>query len=526
MVTSIRQVYRGAGVAAAALLILAACSGGGSSKPQGWVKGTFQPASDFYAKCASPRTGTDPITGQPYPDTSGTTLDENNWLRSWSNDTYLWYNEIQDVDPANYTPATYFPILKTFATTPSGAQKDRFHFTYPTTQWEQLSQSGVSAGYGATFSIISGTPPRSIVVAYTQPNSPATASTVNLARGAQILTVDGVDVVNSNTTAAINSLNAGLFPSNTGETHTFTIQDLGASTTRSITMTSTTVTETPVQDIMTIADSNGAIGYMVFNDHIATAEQELIDAINQLKTAGVTDLILDLRYNGGGYLDIASELAYMIAGPATAGQTFELTQFNNKHPNVDPVTGMAIQPMPFHDTALGLSATAGQALPSLDLSSVYVITGSGTCSASESIINSLRGVGVSVYEIGSTTCGKPYGFYPTDDCGTTYFTIQFRGVNAINFGDYPDGFSPDNVASPVGVPIAGCQVADDFTHALGDTSEARLAAAIQYRDTATCPTVTGLTSMTALTVPGTAPRSAVEAYTPKSAWLENRILRR
>ena len=68
----------------------------------------------------------------------------------------------------------------------------------------------------------------------------------------------------------------------------------------------------------------GPVGYMQFNDHIATAEGGLIDAINTLKTAAITDLVLDIRYNGGGYLDIASELAYMIAGPTpTAGRTFE-----------------------------------------------------------------------------------------------------------------------------------------------------------------------------------------------------------
>ncbi len=59
-------------------------------------------------------------------------------------------------------------------------------------------------------------------------------------------------------------------------------------------------------------------------------------------------------------------------------------------------------------------------------------------------MNGLRGVNVQVIQIGTTTCGKPYGFYPQDNCGTTYFSIEFRGVNAQGFGDYPDGFSPSN----------------------------------------------------------------------------------
>src|SRR5262249_29889525 len=167
----------------------------------------------------------------------------------------------------------------------------------------------------------------------------------------------------------------------------------------------------------TISTATGMVGYMLFNNQLAQAEKELVTAVNTLKSAGITDLILDIRYNGGGYLDIASELAYMIASPgAAAGQTFELVQFNAKHASTDPVTGDPIAPTGFHNTSLGLSVTKGQALPNLGLSRVFVLTTSGTCSASEAVMNSLQGVGVQVIQIGSTTCGKPYGFYPADNC--------------------------------------------------------------------------------------------------------------
>jgi hypothetical protein len=213
----------------------------------------------------------------------------------------------------------------------------------------------------------------------------------------------------------------------------------------------------------------------------------------------------------------------MIAGPArTGGKTFELTVFNNKHLSVDPVTGDPIQPLGFHSTSVGLSAQAGQALPTLNLPRVFVLTGSSTCSASESIINSLQGIGVDVIQIGSTTCGKPYGFYPQDNCGTTYFSIEFQGVNAAGFGDYPDGFSPSNTVGRAGAPVTGCSVADDFTHQLGDPAEGRLAAALAYRQTTTCPAATGFAP----------PGSAFETFgTPldgvvhKSVWQQNRIMR-
>ena len=154
---------------------------------------------------------------------------------------------------------------------------------------------------------------------------------------------------------------------------------------------------------------------------------------------------------------------------------------------------------------------------------MYVLTGGGTCSASEAIINGLRGVGVEVIQIGSTTCGKPYGFYPTDNCGTTYFTIQFRGENAAGFGDYSDGFSPQNTAGTAGVAVPGCSIADDFTKQLGDPTEDRFAAALQYRENETCPTASGVVTGE-LPAPGPTV-DELEPVVPKSPWHTNRIYR-
>src|ERR1700694_3726879 len=154
----------------AAAVPLAACGGGGGggSAPAGtsssgttWVSGQFSPPATFAAMCVTPRTGIDPVTQQPYPDHAGTALDEKNWLRSWTNDLYLWFSEVPDQDPAAFaSDATYFDALKTSATTASGKLKDRFHFTYPTAAWTALSHSGVQGGYGVNFVIIAGTPPR------------------------------------------------------------------------------------------------------------------------------------------------------------------------------------------------------------------------------------------------------------------------------------------------------------------------------------------------------------------------------
>lgn len=515
---------------AAALAASIACGGSGQGNGTGgnsgagsaWTAGVFAPSSTFASQCVTPRTGTDPATGRAYLDKPGSTLAENSWLRSWTHELYLWYREVPDLNPASYATADYFNVLKTSATTASGNPKDKFHFTYPTAQWVALSQSGVEAGYGAQWVIIASRPPRQVVVAYTEPNSPATAPSANLARGAQVLTVDGADLANATDNASIDILNAGLFPSAPGGSHSFSILDRGASTPRTVTMVATNVTSTPVQNVGTIGRS-GTVGYMLFNDHIATAEVQLIDAFGQLQAAGVSDLVLDIRYNGGGYLDIASEVAYMIAGPGpTTGQGFEKTVFNDKYPNTNPVTGERLTPVPFHNTSQGFSGPEGQPLPTLNLSRVFVLTSPNTCSASEAIINGLRGVGVQVVQIGTTTCGKPYGFYPEDNCGTTYFSIEFQGVNAQGFGDYPDGFSPANTVSSPGVGLPGCSVADDFSHALGDPAEGRLAAALGYRVDQGCPAATSGTAAA-----GTArDLSSTDGLAHKSPWRENRILRR
>ena len=124
-------------------------TGGGGT----WNPGSFLPSSTFKNRCVSPRPGTS--------DVAGTVADQNNWLRSWTNETYLWFNEVTDRNPASFSSTLdYFALLKTTAITSSGQPKDKFHFTYDTEVWNQLSQGGISAGYGAQFAILSPTPPR------------------------------------------------------------------------------------------------------------------------------------------------------------------------------------------------------------------------------------------------------------------------------------------------------------------------------------------------------------------------------
>ncbi len=497
---------------AAISLGLLACGGGGGSEtatvspvqPVSPVSPVSYPAAATLAgQCEVPRTGLNPGTGGFYVDVQGSKDTEKAWVRSWINDTYLWYAEVPDVPASGFASATdYFSVLKTSATTASGAAKDKFHFTYLTPDWVALSQSGIQVGYGIDWVLLSSKPPRSIVVSQVTPGSVAAAAGVQ--RGTTVLAVDGVDLVNGTDVATLNS---GLFPSVSGQTHSLLIKDPGAAATRTVSLKSGAVTSVPVQNVKVIESNGTSVGYLLFNDHIATAEQLLVNAVSQLQASKVSDLVLDVRYNGGGYLDIASQLAYMIAGPSTTqGKVFEQLVFNDKNPFNQSAADTRT---PFHAQTLGFSVPKGQALPYLGLKRVYVLTSARTCSASESIVNGLRGAGVEVNVVGGATCGKPYGFIPQDNCGVTYFAIQFKGVNHLGFGDYADGLAPT------------CAAADDYTKALGDPTEGQLAVALKLRGDGLCPSVAPATSVAKATTLGT----GVALTLPDNPARQNKLLR-
>ncbi|NNE42030.1 MAG: peptidase [Marinicaulis sp.] len=494
-------------------LLIAACGGSSSSAPRApasvpapapttpppsgptWTPGVYASSATFKDQCAAPRSGVD-IDGNPFPDRLGSTTIENFWLRSWTNETYLWNDEVTDRNPADFNDrVAYFELLKTEQTTASGKPKDDFHFSEPTADFLARRNSAPAADYGARYIVASTTVPRDYRIAYTDPGTPAStevAGLANFVRGARILEIDGVDLVNATSAAEVEILNDGLFPRTAGEMHSFVVEDPGAAP-RTVVLTSANLSRKPVNMTKVITTPSGPVGYVLINTLSPFAsEMEIADAIESLDTPGVSDLILDLRYNGGGLLAVASQLGFMIAGSSqTSGKTYEALRFNADAGAFNPVTGAPNTPLPFIDTGVGFSVPDGDPLPSLDLGRVFILATENTCSASESIVNSLRGIDVEVILIGSATCGKPFGFFPQDNCGETYYTIQFQGVNDKGFGDYADGFHPANTSASFGVFVPGCAVDDDLVTELGDETEAMLAAALQYRDSGTCPTPTG-----------------------------------
>ena len=454
-----------------------------------WLQDQFQPSSDFVAQCKDPRSGSSPITHITYPDKPGSELLEKHWQRAFTHETYLWYKEVIDKNPKNFNLIDYFEQLKTTAVTDSGAPKDKFHWMEPTSNVEERTQLGVSYGYGITFDKKSSiAPPRSWQVKNVTPNTQA--MTAGVSRGSKLLEIDGVDFVNTTAQSDINIMENAIYSSNEGESHTFKFIDINNEEYQ-VTLQTAAITAVPLQLAKTIATPQGNVGYLLLNSFsISTVEKDLFDQFTLFSANQITDLVVDLRYNGGGFLALSSQLAYMVAGKdVTEGKLYEKIVYNDKNASTET---------PFLDVTIDLRRLIGgdsiiqadQALPTLDLARVYVLTTGSSCSASESFINSLIGVGIEVIQIGETTCGKPYGFFSKDNCGSTYFTVQFKGENDAGFGDYSDGLVPAKLPEAGKLyQVQGCPIEEDYLHSLGDKEEMLLASALYYQTHNTCPVI-------------------------------------
>ena len=206
----------------------------------------IQPSRNYGNLCAS--------------DPQGTIEDEKQWIRSWSHETYLWYNELPDIHPSSVSdPITYFNKMKTSAVTASGKPKDRFHSTEKTENkqtieegkfylrntenYRQFSELGFSTGFGLKILVVKSTPPRQILVAHTEPESPAALKQIN--RGTELIAIDGIDIKNASGDDYNLALSA-LFPQSVGQVHKFVIRDANKNYNRAVIMQSTQVIESPI----------------------------------------------------------------------------------------------------------------------------------------------------------------------------------------------------------------------------------------------------------------------------------------
>ncbi len=200
----------------------------------------------------------------------------------------------------------------------------------------------------------------------------------------------------------------------------------------------------------TLELSTGTTGHLVFDQFITPSTDELVSAFAYFKGLNIKDLILDLRYNTGGYLSVAQTLASYIAGNSHSGSVFAKLTYNDKHQEAN--------------STFNFSSTTY----SMDLPRIVVITTRSTASASEAVINGLKPF-VDVITLGDTTHGKPTGMNMWD-IGDKYIMapVTFKMVNANNVGDYFGGFPPAKI------------LPDDITHDFSDRQEACLKEAIYY----------------------------------------------
>nr|WP_315226715.1 S41 family peptidase [uncultured Albidiferax sp.] len=407
------------------LVVLAGCGGGGGG---GGGASVAPPASGYPGGPASCE-----VTGQRA------------WLRDYMTDRYFWYDKQGVPNAAAPSMDAYFDSLLYRPT-------DRYSYSESTASANQFYVDGTRTGYGYAMDWLDAAR-TTLAVQWVEPKSPA--GLAGLQRGDRIVSINGQ--------SSADIANGGLTAVNTpGVARTFVVRN-AAGTQRSFTVQSATYALTPVNTVAVLTAPNGAqTGYLMYQEFIASGQVEMGAAFDRFRAAGITELVLDLRYNGGGSTQQARYLAGLIAGSAQIGKVFAHFQFNAKNTARN-----------FTQNFVGTSGGLPTA-PLDNLARVIVITSPDTASASELVINALRPY-KTVVTIGETTYGKPYAFQPEDACGTTYNAVNIVVANANNFSDFSAGFAPT------------CAVADDLDHPLGDPAESRTAAALGFIQSGSCP---------------------------------------
>lgn len=188
---------------------------------------------------------------------------------------------------------------------------------------------------------------------------------------------------------------------------------------------------------------NDNVGYLVYSTFEASFDQELFDVFKEFKNQNIKDLILDLRYNGGGHVNSANLISSCIAGDKCINKTFASYRYNDERMK-DSKNQRPIEIFGYDKyNNLGTSLSAG----GLNLPRVFCLVTNSSASASELVINSLRGIDIEVILIGTTTRGKNVGMeevkLTANDDKYMLYPITFQAYNAKGFGDFENGFTPD-----------------------------------------------------------------------------------
>ena len=324
-------------------------------------------------------------------------------------------------------------------------------------------------------------------VKYVYPNSPAAQQ--GLTRGCRITSVNGrTDLTYP---GAVNFLNSAIFGTNASISLAF--NDIAGNPKTAIVVSSLyTVNPILFTNVYTVGTKK--VGYIVFNSFTNNYSAAINAVFSNFATQGVSELVIDLRYNGGGYVSTATQIINLVAPAGETGNTMFTSYYNNYLQSITAAqrkaSVLAHQPLlddngklqTFTTGVNGKYATYADLnyLPtaadniekfaksgSLTLNRVYFIVTGSTASASELTINSLKPV-MDVKLIGRTTYGKPVGFFPIRIDKVDMYIPEFETKNKLGVGGYYSGLTVDK------------ESAEDLTKAWGDETETLLAYALLY----------------------------------------------
>jgi carboxyl-terminal processing protease len=359
-------------------------------------------------------------------------------FRSW----YYWYPSI----PASLNPGSFGTPQDLVSAIRTQQPLDRFSFVITHAVSQAFFGAGQYVGYGISFVQTAG---NELQITLTYPGSPADQA--SMTRGDTITTLNGTSVPSLVSSGQLGSV---LAVDAVGQTLGLRFTDRGGLS-HDVTLTSAVVTRPSVDRVSIVTTGKHKVGYFLFDSFIDLSNAELDAAFVRFASEGVTDLVIDERYNGGGELQVAQHLASLIAGNDYAGKSLGVLTFNDQHQDQNQTSSFETVTNP------------------LNLKRVFFITTGDSASASEFMINSLVPY-LQVITVGGTTFGKPVGENIFTVCSYDVFPITFKLENSAGFGDYFDGITPT------------CPADDDLTHPLGDPGEASLSSALHFVAAGSC----------------------------------------
>jgi len=378
----------------------------------------------------------------------------------YTRDVYLWTDQIpSDFDAQAYAgPEEIMSAIRKYSNEPGFSEPvDHYSFAIKQTEWDNVS-NGIISDFGLNAFFFTDNDLR---VRLVEEDSPA--GRAGIKRGWKFLKIAGSTDINADNT---DFLVEQIYES--GSTaFTFERPD---GTTVDITLSSETYHEQPV--VLDTVYSAGArkAGYIVFNSFLGDTTEvisNLSRVFNRFVNEGVTDVIVDLRYNGGGYVSVQEAFANYLVKPIANGSTMMRQVYNDNYSDLNETTRFAKR-------------------GSLDVNNVYFIVTDNTASASELLINNLKPY-MNVKLVGpEATYGKPVGFFPLPVGDWYIFPVSFRSTNGLGNGNYFDGIAVDNV------------VPDGLDKDWGDINESALASALKHISTgsfSTTPRTPGLNSV-------------------------------